>query len=198
MARIIAGALKGMTLTVPRHIRPTEGQVRHALLNIVQPLIEGARVIDGFAGSGALGLEALSRGAGCVVFLESHPDCVQAIHDNLRRASDRAPLGQGEVCRGDAVRSLRALARRRAPFDLIVFDPPYQSDDGKKALNVVADCAMLSPTGIICLEHARHREAPPAVGPLELMKQHRYGETVLSFYRPTPSREHARGLSRDV
>lgn len=190
MAHIIAGALKGMPLAIPPHIRASEGKVRQALLNIVQPLIEGARVIDGFAGSGALGLEALSRGAGRVVFLESHAACLKALADNLSRASERAPRGSWAVCRGDAVRNLRALARREAPFDVIVLDPPYHSEEGKKALNVVAACAMLAPAGILCLEHARHHGVPPAAGELELTKQHRYGDTVLSFY--------ARHLSRNI
>jgi 16S rRNA G966 N2-methylase RsmD len=81
---------------------------------------------------------------------------------------------------------MRSLARRGEVFDDILLDPPYQGAWGKKSLNLVVECAILAPAGWFCLEHARQSQPPPAVGPLGLVKQHRYGETVLSFYRMTP------------
>ena len=183
MARIASGALKGFVLTIPRHLRATTANVRQALFNILGSQVIGARVIDGFAGSGALGLEALSRGAAWVVFLESHPACVSAIRQNLARLSSETIPGRWELHRGDALRTLETRLHRAKPFDLIILDPPYQGDWGKKALNVVAECAILAPAGFLCVEHARRNEPPSRVGPLELVKQHRYGETVLSFYQ---------------
>ena len=84
--------------------------------------------------------------------------------------------------RGDVLRSLRALSRRASPFEVVLLDPPYQGGWGKKALNVVAECAMLAPVGILCLEHAVRDAVPSEAGSLTLAKQHRYGGTVLSFY----------------
>lgn len=185
MARIVAGVFKGQRLTVPKHIRPTEEKVRQALFNILGAEIVGARVLDAFAGSGALGLEALSRGAKRVVFLESHPACARAIHANLARLVDTGEKDVEAVC-GDALRSLQALARRQEVFDVILLDPPYQGAWGKKALNVAATCGILAPTGVLCFEHARQNEVPSSVGPLTFVKQHRYGDTVLSFYRSVP------------
>ena len=182
MARIASGLLKGLVLTVPRHIRATEEKVRQALFNILGSQVAGARVIDGFAGSGALGLEALSRGADVVVFLESHPACLHAIQRNVARIAPGAIPGRWEIEPGDALRRLRALVRRAGQFDMIVLDPPYEGGWGKKSLNVVAECGILAPAGILCVEHARRNELPSHVNPLALVKQHRYGETVLSFY----------------
>lgn len=183
MIRISAGSLKGRRLVVPRHIRASEGKVRQALFAIVGEAIVGARMVDGFAGSGALGVEALSRGAATVVFLESDPASLQAIRRNLTSLPQDAVMGRWEVLRGDALKSLQRLAQEGQRFDVVVLDPPYGGLWGKKSLNVVADCGILAPTGLLCLEHARHSSVPAEVGPLALRKQHRYGETVLSFYQ---------------
>ncbi len=183
MARIAAGALKGLQLTVPRHIRATEEKVRQALFNILGESVEGARVLDGFAGSGALGLEALSRGAAGVIFLEAHPACLSAIRENLARVPSGRVTAQMEVRRGDALRSLQALGQAGERVDLILLDPPYDGDWGKKALNAASACGILAPSGTLCLEHARQSVLPMTVGPLALRKQHRYGDTVLSFYQ---------------
>ncbi|MBI3087501.1 MAG: 16S rRNA (guanine(966)-N(2))-methyltransferase RsmD [Candidatus Omnitrophica bacterium] len=199
MVRIAAGTLKGAVIRVPRHLRATGDKVRQALFNILGEQVRGARVLDGFAGSGALGIEALSRGAARVVFLESHPVCVRVLRENLARLpreigaaaiSRGLPVGavnrQWEVLAGPIGRTARTLARRGETFDLILLDPPYRGEWGRKSLKVVVECAMLSPVGWVCLEHACQSQPPPAVGPLGLVKQHRYGETVLSFYGMAP------------
>ena len=183
MARIAAGFLKGQVLVMPRHIRATADKVRQALFNVLGGQIVDARVVDGFAGSGALGLEALSRGAKLVVFLESHPACVKAIERNLASIREGVIPGRWRVLRGDALRSLHILSRQAEPFDLLLFDPPYEGSLGEKALNVVATCGMLAPTGVVCVEHARRYEPPSAIGPLILITRYRYGDTVLSVYR---------------
>jgi len=182
MPRIAAGALKGMALSVPRHIRATESKVRQAIFNILGAQVEGAKVLDGFAGSGALGLEALSRGAARVVFLESHPACLRAIRQNLDRVKPELVPGRWEVRPGNVLRSVEELAGRGS-FELILLDPPYEGPWGKKSLLVVAECGILNAAGVLCMEHARRVELPPRVGHLALVAQHRYGQTVLSFYR---------------
>ena len=184
--RIAAGELRGMGLKVPPHIRATEGKARQALFNILGERIVGARVVDGFAGSGALGLEAISRGASLVLFLEADPVCVKTIQANLSRIDPEQVSGRWDVLVGDALRGLRISAERFGPFEVVILDPPYDGAWGKKSLNVVADCAMLAPAGILCIEHALRNEPPAESGSLKLMKQHRYGGTVLSFYCGAP------------
>ncbi|MBI2884750.1 MAG: 16S rRNA (guanine(966)-N(2))-methyltransferase RsmD [Candidatus Omnitrophica bacterium] len=186
MIRVAAGALRGLMLTAPKHIRPTESKVRQALFNIVGEAVQGAVVVEVCAGSGALGIEALSRGAKLAVFLEAHPVCVRALERNLAQIPSGRIEGTWEVLPGDAFRTLPLLGRRGVQADLVLLDPPYDEETGKKALNAVAACGILTPTSLLCLEHPRWGALPPTVGSLARVKQHRYGETVLSFYQPTP------------
>jgi 16S rRNA (guanine(966)-N(2))-methyltransferase RsmD len=183
MLRITGGEFKGLTLAAPRRLRATEAKVRQALYNILGEVIRGARVIDGFAGSGALGLEALSRGAEFVAFIESDAEAVVSIRDNLVRLGLERSREAWRVLHLDVARGLSELARTERPFDLVLFDPPYGTEDGKKALNAVVDCAILPPAGLVVVEHHRRTMLPSAVGTLRQIKQHRYGDTVLSFYR---------------
>lgn len=172
-----------MVLKTQPSIRPTGGKIRQALGNILAGVLEGARVLDGFAGSGALGFEALSRGAAFVAFIESDTEAVLSIRDNLERLSPELPRGAWRVVHLEVERGVAQLAQAEAPFDLVFFDPPYRSDEGKKALNALVQCAILAPTGIVVVEHHQRTVLPGAVGPLEQFKRHRYGDTVLSFYR---------------
>ena len=180
MLRLTGGEWNGLTFATPAHIRASEQKVRQALFNILAARVLGARVLDGFAGSGALGFEALSRGAAFAVFLESHPACLRALRSNLSRI-DR---GRWELIPGDLLRTLPRLARHHPPFDLILLDPPYEAGLEKNLLNAVGRCGILAPAGILCMEHAARHEPPVSLGSLSLMKQHRYGGTVLSFYQP--------------
>ena len=186
MVYLTGGRFKGWKLATPPQIRATNAKVRQALFNILAPVIEGARVLDGFAGSGALGLEALSRGAAFVTFIESDTDAVVSIRDNLARLEPEIVRHAWRVIHLDVERGLRQLTRLEAPFDVILFDPPYRTDEGKKALNSVVECATLAPTGIIAVEHDQRTCLPSSVGGLHQMKRHRYGDTVLSFYQPHP------------
>ena len=183
MLRIAAGQFKGLGLSAPKSVRATEAKVRQALFNILGPSIQGARVVDGYAGSGALGLEALSRGAAFVAFIESDTDAVLSIRDNLARLEGDLPRSVWRLLHLEVERGLQELAKTEPPFDAILLDPPYGSDEAKKALNAVAGCAMLAPAGIVAIEHDRRTELPSSIGPLRQCKRHRYGDTVLSFYQ---------------
>ena len=182
-ARISAGVLKGLPLIVSSRIRPTKAKVRQALFSIVGSAIGEARVVDAFAGSGALGLEALSRGAGFVAFIESDTESVLNIRDNLTRVASDISRKAWRVLHMEVERGLPALASSEAPFDVIILDPPYRTNDAKKALNTVVGCAMLAPAGLVIIEHDQRTELPVSVGPLQQCKRHRYGDTVLSFYQ---------------
>ena len=151
MPHISAGQFKGTPLIIPTQLRATETKVRQALFNILGASIEGVRVIDGFAGSGALGLEALSRGAMFVAFIESDTDGVMAIRDNLTRLEPDLARDAWRLLHLEVERGLRELAQSESPFDLILLDPPYRTEEGKKALNTVVDCAILTPAGLVVI-----------------------------------------------
>ena len=184
--RVTAGTFKGLSLTVPPNIRPTEGRVRQAFFNILRDVVPGARVLDGFAGSGALGIEALSRGAASATFVEQDTECVLAIRANLEKLGDNFSRASRRVVHADFERGVRLLAQSKAVFDLVLLDPPYRTDEGKKALNDLYRYAMLAPGAILAVEHERRSELPETVGSIRRLKQHRYGETVLSFYQVFP------------
>ncbi len=188
MLRIAAGQFKGRRLVTPPAIRATSEKVRQALFNILGSAVEGSRILDAFAGSGALGLEALSRGAAFVAFIESDTEAIIAIRDNLTRLEPELSRHAWRLLHLEVERGLRQLAADEPPFHVIFFDPPYRTDEGKKALNTVVECAMLAPSGIVAIEHDQRTVLPESVGPLRQWKQHRYGDTVLSFYQPTASR----------
>ena len=194
MPRICAGSLKGRMLKTPGHLRPTEGKVRQALFNILGEAILGARVVDGYAGSGALGIEALSRGAAHVIFIEQDRRCLQAVRANLDELASGRVEGTWELKTGDVSEQLVRLAHDGLVADLVFLDPPYKGEEGKKSLNAVASCVMLAASGLLCIEHARRDEPSERIGPLALMKRHRYGETVLSFYQLVGGTLRASGL----
>ena len=183
MIRVCAGELKGVTLETPGQIRATSAKVRLALFNILAEFTPGTRVLDGFAGSGALGIEALSRGAAFAAFVESDTDGALVIRKNLERLEEAVPREAWRLLHMDMERAVPALARMEAPFDLILLDPPYRTDDGRKALNAVVQYAILARAGLIVIEHDQRTVLPTAIGPLQQWTRHRYGDTVLSFYR---------------
>ena len=170
-------------MVTPPALRATESKVRQALFNILGAVVEGARVADGFAGSGALGFEALSRGAAFVAFVESDPTAIVCIRDNLERLSTELPRDAWRILHLEVDRGLRELAESESPFDVVLLDPPYRSEEGKKALNALVEYAILAPAGLVVVEYDARTALPPAAGPLQQFKRHRYGDTVLSFYR---------------
>jgi 16S rRNA (guanine(966)-N(2))-methyltransferase RsmD len=180
--RIIAGSLKGRRLATPRWegLRPTSDRLRETLFNILAPRVPGAFVLDGYAGTGAVGLEALSRGAERVVFVERDRRAVALIEENLRHC------GVSDGCvimRADIGRLREPCAARR--FDLVLLDPPYAEPDLESTL--VGAAAWLAADGLLVLEHARRRAAPSAAGPLVRTRVVQSGDSSLSFY------EHGRG-----
>lgn len=183
MARVNAGLFKGLNLKAPLGVRPTESKVRQAIFNILGSAVSGCRFLDGFAGSGALGIEALSRGAAFSAFIESDTEAVLTIRENLEKLAPDVSREAWRIVHMPVARGLAVLAESEAPFDFILFDPPYASSDGKKALNALGQHAILAPAGIVGLEHDRRTEMPTTIGSLSQWKQHRYGDTVLSLFR---------------
>jgi 16S rRNA (guanine(966)-N(2))-methyltransferase RsmD len=180
--RVVAGRFGGRRLKAPvgRDVRPTSDRVREALFGWLGAL-EGARVLDGYAGSGAVGIEALSRGAAHVVFAERSPGSLAALEANLRSLE----IGDvAHVRRGDAAATIRRLGREGERFDLVFLDPPYASDEAPRALRAIVEAAILASGGTLVVE-AAWRHPVPAVSGLALVETRRYGDTVLLRYAGT-------------
>ncbi len=182
--RIIAGAFKGRVLAGPKWpgLRPTSDRLRETLFDILGTSVRGARVLDAFAGTGALGIEALSRGAASVVFFERDPRAQALIAANLRRCG----VAEGYVMIR-AASGLRRAAGEGRGFDLILADPPYDALDLAAAVALVS--AWLAPEGLLVLEHARRRPAPSETGALRCVRAVRAGDSALAFYRRPASRD---------
>lgn len=180
--RISGGVYRGRKITVPGTARPTEGRVREALFSILADRLEGAVVLDLFAGSGALGFEALSRGAVRAVLIDSAKRAVEAL------GKSRDQLG---IRKDDAVILLANLPLPKpsdkliaeSPFDLIFADPPYDFERRGELLAMVAP--LLKVGGEFVLEHSSRQPAPESCGQLILHRVRAYGGSALSFYRHT-------------
>jgi len=180
--RLTGGEARGRRLKRPRGslIRPTADRVREALFDILGSRIRGARFLDVYAGTGAVGCEALSRGAAHAALIERDRDALKLIAHNLGLARWS---GTGTVIAGDARRSLRDLVRRRAVFDIAFLDPPY--DDPDLPGTVVLAARLLSPEGVLVLEHPSGRDlAIPETATLPITLSYRYGDTALTLCRP--------------
>jgi 16S rRNA (guanine966-N2)-methyltransferase len=180
--RVIAGSAKGVRLDAPGPgTRPLADRVKQTLFAIFEPDIEGAVVADLFAGSGAGGIEALSRGAARAVFVERHAATSRVIAANLRRA---ALEGNATVVTRDAIAWLSdpAGAAAQGPFDLVLIDPPYEDTAAlRRSLELIEPS--LAPGGQVVAKHF-WRDAPPAtIGLLASGRERRFGETALTFYR---------------
>ena len=194
--RIVGGALKGRKLTAPadRRVRPSSERTREALFNILAHAdlggfsLQGARVLDLFAGSGALGIEALSRGAERCCFVESSRAALAALENNLAR-SRLAPAATTLAC--DAFQALPLLAAN-GPFDLALIDPPYallrqRPRDFLSLVQSLAADAVLAADALVVVQHDSQTPLPQDVGPLVTTNTRAYGTTTLTFLERPPA-----------
>ncbi len=174
--RIIAGERKGHTIFAPkgRDTRPTSDRVRENVFNIVAPWVEDARVLDLYAGSGAMGLEALSRGAAAVVFVESDPDAVRAIERNL----DKLRLTGATVVRTGATTGLAQEAAAGRKYDLVLADPPYTMTDYETLARYLP--RILADDGLLVLESSARTE--PELAGLTVRTTRKYGSTRVTVF----------------
>jgi 16S rRNA (guanine(966)-N(2))-methyltransferase RsmD len=180
--RVIAGTLKGRRLVTPRGAatRPTADQVRTALMDILTPSLPGARVLDLFAGSGAVGLEALSREAGHATFIERDARAVAALVANVRALGVES---RAQVVRGDVERELGRLAAEGRRFEIIFLDPPYTTDLASRALDALGSGELVAPDGLVIAQHFTKRPPAREYGALRAFRDRRFGETTLTFFR---------------
>lgn len=179
--RVIGGTARGRRLeAVPgRATRPTSDRVRETLFNILGPRVVEARVLDLFAGTGALAIEALSRGAAHAVLVEAARRAAEVARRNLERCGfqDRAEL----LIQRDR-QALPWLARRGDRFDLVFLDPPYQRGLGQAALETLARLGLVPPGGLVVWERARGEEEPQPIPNLSLHRRHPIGSSELCFF----------------
>ncbi|MEK7286708.1 MAG: 16S rRNA (guanine(966)-N(2))-methyltransferase RsmD [Nitrospirota bacterium] len=176
--RIIAGTLKGRKLFQPQgvNLRPTADKIREAVFNILAPNVPGAAFLDLYAGSGSIGIEAVSRGAKPVVLVEQEKQNVLLIRKNMTSLAltEKITLFHGSV--------LDFLKTNQATFDLVYVDPPYEDNDLLERLQTLGSFDTIRPEGIVVIEHFHKQEFPQDFGTLALSRQIRYGGTALTFY----------------
>ncbi len=182
MLRVIAGVHKGRRLKTPTWdgLRPTSDRLRETLFNVVSSRIAGARVLDGFAGTGAIGIEALSRGAASATFIEEDRRAQALLAENLGRCG----IENGYVIiRASVARGVETLRAAGQTFDLLVLDPPY----GLEAANVLNGVdALLAPDALLVFEHGRRQPVPAEAGRLRLGRDLTSGDSALAFYTCQP------------
>lgn len=180
--RIITGISKGRRLTAPRGqaLRPTSDRIKESIFNILAGGIEDRVVLDLFAGTGSLGIEALSRGARKTVFVERARNALRAIHKNLLQCG---LFGRAEVIPKDVSRALGVLGERGDSFDLILMDPPYENGWVERTLRKLNIHPVYHEGSILVVEHHHREPLPQKTGRWVLIKQRRIGDTILSFLR---------------
>ncbi|NRD78760.1 16S rRNA (guanine(966)-N(2))-methyltransferase RsmD [Bacillus sp. BRMEA1] len=183
--RVVSGSCKGRPLkAVPgRTTRPTTDKVKEAMFNMIGPYFDGGIGLDLFAGSGGLGLEALSRGLEKVIFIDQDPKAVQIIRENIKACHFEEKT---EVYRNDAGLAIKALIKREIRFDYLFLDPPYKRQQLVSLMEKLDSEELINNSGIVVCEHSNDVELPLAVGRLTQIKQENYGITTVTIY----SREH--------
>lgn len=178
--RIIGGELRGKKLAPLRGtvIRPTADRIREALFSIIAAKVPGANMLDLFAGTGAFGLEALSRGAASAVFIDNAVGSFKTLEKNIAacRMQDRA-----RVFRWDIIRNLNCLGSTSPAFDIVFLDPPYNRNAVLPTLQNLAQSDALAPGAAVIIEHSPSEVIADLPGGLSLMDQRRYGKTLVSF-----------------
>ena len=183
--RVITGSARGMALKAPKGMdtRPTMDQVKEGIFSAIQFEVEGRRVLDLFAGSGQMGIEALSRGAKSAVFVDMREDACKVVRENLAKTR----LEQNaRVVRADY---LSYLSSARETFDLIFLDPPYAEVCLDNSLKRISEIDILSDSGIIITERPFGKELPAGVPGLVRYRDYRYGKAAVTIYRRQPQEE---------
>jgi 16S rRNA (guanine(966)-N(2))-methyltransferase RsmD len=195
--RVIAGTFRGRRLTAPkgnRLVRPTTDRVKESVFSILREQVVDANFLDLCAGTGSMGIEALSRGAKHATFLDRDPRCIAIIEQNLGVCGLTVePHARYYLLRRDILKGIAYLHKRATVFEVIYFDPPYGVGLGGNSQNhielyttslrMLAEMALLGIDGILLVEHAKQVVLSDTVGSLCRDRQTRYGDTIVSFYR---------------
>lgn len=181
MLRIIGGTARGVPIKAPdvKYTRPTLDRTKESVFNILMPYIADTAVLDLFAGSGNLGIEALSRGARSAVFVDQSKKCRDIILENLEKTK---LADQATVMAMDAIKAVQYLSRKQEKFDIIFLDPPYNMNFVVRTIQSIDDSDIINEEGILACEHHVDENPPDRVGKLVRTRIKNYGETMFSFY----------------
>ena len=195
--RIIGGQFKSRIISMPKgvEIRPTQDKVREAIFNILGD-VSGKKVLELFAGSGAFGIEALSRGAAGVTFVDNNFKCARTIRENLEELG--VNNSDYNIIRTNALSAMPKLAKNDSKFDIIFLDPPYYQELAKKCLINMDACDILSPIGIVLIEHFKKDIISADFKTLSFDQARRYGDVTISIYRKIYDKSEDSGLSGDI
>jgi len=179
--KIIAGEYKGRIIEMPGGIRPTSDKVRKSLFEILKNRIEGATFLDLYCGSGAMGIEALSRGAEKAVFIDNSHNCVSVLKRNL----DKMGISQSsyDIYSKDCVRGIDILQKLGCSFDIVFLDPPYYTGLAKNTLIGLSGCDILTPNALVIAEVFKKEGLPEGLGDFKKIRSSKYGDTLLEFFR---------------
>ena len=180
--RVISGKLRGKRLFSPKglNLRPTSDRVKEAIFNILQDQFQGQNVLDLFAGTGALGIECLSRGARRAVFVEESPRSLSALRRNIEECRLKE---QAEVLGRKVLPALKILEARGEAFGIIFLDPPYDKGEARRVLEALSRSSILTPGTLVVAEHSLTEEIDP-IPFLQRIDLRKYGRTRISFFRP--------------
>ena len=182
--KIISGQLKGRNFYMPFGIKPTQDLIRRAIFDILGRDLSEIDFVDLFAGSGSVGLEALSLGARRVLFVEKDPKCAEVIQENLGLLTGFA-AAHAEVMNADAFFAVKQLARSNKRFHFIYADPPYNKELAKKTLKTLEGYDILHADSFIILQHHKREILPDGEGRIRRIRERKYANTILSIYQNT-------------
>lgn len=180
--RVVAGSVKGLPLkAVPgTSTRPTTDKVKESIFNMIGPFFDGGYALDLFAGSGGLGIEALSRGIDRAIFTDKDRKAIETIHANLEKTR---LTGQAEVFKADAERALKAMKKNDVQARLLFLDPPYHMEKAYDLMDKAAELGIMTHDSIVVCEHDRDVELQSRTRYYERFKKELYGNTIISIYR---------------
>jgi 16S rRNA (guanine(966)-N(2))-methyltransferase RsmD len=191
--RISAGRLKGLSIDLPKGIRPTQDKVKNAVFNILQDAVKDARFLELFAGSGLVGFEALSRGAKEVILVENSLACVKSVEETIRKISPKITDQNIKILQQESLKTIEQFHSQGEKFDIVFADPPYfekrapgalkqPADWPKKTLQTLGRCDIINPLGLVIIQSRRKEALDQSYESLALLRSYNYGDTSLRVY----------------
>ena len=183
--RVIAGKFKGRKLAQFNNtkIRPTTDRVKESVFSILNDTVINVRFLDLCAGTGSIGIEAISRGATHVTFLEQNAKCAKLIEQNLQACGLKAATPQVQLIQKDVNKGIDRLHKQAETYELIYLDPPYSAQLYTKCISQISQTCVLQSNGLMLVQHHKDTELPDRVGGLTKHRQKQYGDTCVTFYQ---------------